>query len=67
MIDKINNQLVPFNAKLVAVSKTRSSIEILEVYQSGQRIFGENYVQELVEKQPKLPTDIEWHFFLRIS
>ena len=62
MIEIIKNQLVPFNAKLVAVSKTRSSIEILEAYHSGQRIFGENYVQELVEKQPNLPTDIEWHF-----
>lgn len=49
-------------ATLVAVSKIRSPEEILQLYQLGQRDFGENYVQELVDKQAKLPQDIRWHF-----
>jgi hypothetical protein len=49
-------------ASLVAVSKTKPSFEILELYNAGQRDFGENYVQELVEKQAILPADIKWHF-----
>ena len=48
-------------AKLVAVSKTRSTKEIIDAYNSGQKIFGENRVQEIVEKQKLLPDDIEWH------
>jgi len=47
---------------LVAVSKTKSSKEIKELYELGQRDFGENYVQELVEKHEQLPKDIRWHF-----
>ena len=47
---------------LVAVSKTKSIEQIVEAYEAGQRDFGENYVQELIEKQVKLPTDIRWHF-----
>ncbi len=47
--------------QLVAVSKTRSAAEILELYAMGQRDFGENYVQELVEKASQLPGDIRWH------
>ena len=47
---------------LVAVSKTKPLSDILELYQLGHRDFGENYVQELVEKQPQLPADIRWHF-----
>jgi pyridoxal phosphate enzyme (YggS family) len=50
------------NVTLVAVSKTKSVEEILELYQLGQRDFGENYVQELLEKYPRLPQDIRWHF-----
>jgi len=53
------------NAKgvtLVAVSKTKPVSDIEELYQLGQRVFGENYVQELAEKQPLLPADIQWHF-----
>lgn len=49
------------NVRLVAVSKTKPNEDILEAYQSGQRIFGENQVQELVEKHEALPKDIEWH------
>ena len=47
--------------KLVAVSKTRSIVEIKEAYNSNQKIFGENRVQEIVEKHQLLPDDIEWH------
>jgi pyridoxal phosphate enzyme (YggS family) len=47
---------------LVAVSKTKSVEEIKELYDLGQRDFGENYVQELTEKQLQLPKDIRWHF-----
>ena len=46
---------------LVAVSKTHPSSDILEVYQEGQRDFGENKVQELVQKYEELPDDIRWH------
>ncbi len=48
--------------ELVAVSKTRPAADILELYKLGQRDFGENYVQELVDKQRELPGDIRWHF-----
>lgn len=47
---------------LVAVSKTKSVQDILELYELGHRDFGENYVQELVEKYESLPKDIRWHF-----
>ena len=47
---------------LVAVSKTRTVAEVLDVYQLGQRDFGENRAQELAEKAPRLPDDIRWHF-----
>jgi PLP dependent protein len=53
---------LPENVSLVAVSKFKPNEDILEAYEVGQRIFGENYVQELVEKQEALPKDIEWHF-----
>tara|TARA_B100000575_G_scaffold294620_1_gene312290 strand:- start:22777 stop:23427 length:651 start_codon:yes stop_codon:yes gene_type:complete len=49
------------NIKLIAVSKTRSIEEIMEAYNCGQKSFGENRVQELVNKYQKLPKDIEWH------
>ena len=54
-----------FNSKqvtLVAVSKTKPIEDIQLLYEAGQRDFGENYVQELCDKQAKLPTDIRWHF-----
>lgn len=47
--------------QLVAVSKTKSNSDIMEAYEAGQRIFGENHVQELVEKAALLPKDIQWH------
>lgn len=50
------------NVTLVAVSKTKPVEDILELYSLGQRDFGENYVQELIEKEMELPKDIRWHF-----
>lgn len=52
---------LPKHVTLVAVSKTKPVSDIMEAYNAGQRIFGENKVQEMVEKQPQLPKDIEWH------
>lgn len=57
---QILEEIKPYNAQLVAVSKTRSPAQIMELYQGGQRIFGENRVQELVEKEASLPKDIQW-------
>jgi len=48
--------------QLVAVSKTKPNEDILSLYEKGHRVFGENYVQELVKKQEELPKDIQWHF-----
>ncbi|KAI8914416.1 hypothetical protein EDD86DRAFT_231692 [Gorgonomyces haynaldii] len=48
--------------RLVAVSKTKPKEDIVEAYNLGQRHFGENYVQELIEKAQELPQDIHWHF-----
>ncbi len=53
---------IPKEVTLVAVSKTKPSQLILEAYNAGQRDFGENYVQELVDKATQLPKDIRWHF-----
>ena len=52
---------LPNGVKLVAVSKNHPAEMIKEVYDLGQKVFGENKVQELLEKQPVLPNDIEWH------
>ena len=49
------------NLSLVVVSKTRSNEEILELYKSGQLVFGENKIQELTKKHKELPKDIKWH------
>ena len=62
--DNINNlksQTDSQKVTLVAVSKTKTVAEVMEAYEAGQRVFGENMVQELVEKQEQLPKDIEWH------
>lgn len=61
-IQNIQAELAPYNARLVAVSKTKPPSLLMEAYNCGQRIFGENRVQELVEKAQILPDDIEWHF-----
>ncbi|TBW26766.1 YggS family pyridoxal phosphate-dependent enzyme [Gramella sp. KN1008] len=52
---------LPENVKLVAISKTKPNEDILEAYRAGQRIFGENKIQEMTDKQEELPEDIEWH------
>ena len=52
---------LPDNITLVAVSKTKPASDIEIAYQSGQRVFGENKVQELQDKHPELPKDIQWH------
>ena len=52
---------LPSNVVLVAVSKTKPISDILEAYHEGQRVFGENKIQEMVEKWEQLPKDIEWH------
>src|SRR6185436_4158750 len=57
IIDELGNKIT-----LVAVSKTKPITDILELYNSGHRDFGENYVQELTAKAEQLPKDIRWHF-----
>lgn len=59
-LQHIKSQL-PEHVTLVAVSKTKPVSDILEAYNSGQRIFGENKIQEMAEKYEQLPKDIEWH------
>jgi len=61
MYQKILEQLRPTNTKLVAVSKTKPVEQIQELYEQGQRIFGESKAQELTDKYEALPKDIEWH------
>lgn len=60
-LEKIHKEL-PEKLKLIAVSKTKPESAILEAYRCGQRLFGENKVQELVDKYENLPKDIDWHF-----
>jgi len=60
--DTIKKELDVKKATLVAVSKTKPVEDIQALYDLGQRDFGENYVQELVEKEGMLPKDIRWHF-----
>jgi len=59
-INAIKSQ-IPESVRLVAVSKTRPVSEIMEAYNAGQRCFGENRVQEILNKKDLLPSDIEWH------
>ncbi len=59
-IKQIKSDL-PAGVKLVAVSKTKPNEDILEAYRAGQKIFGENKVQDLALKYEELPKDIEWH------
>ena len=55
------NEVIPPNVLLIAVSKTKPNEDLLEAYNTGQRHFGENKVQELCEKWHSLPKDIHWH------
>lgn len=59
---EIKAELDAKHVQLVAVSKIKPVPELLQLYQAGQRDFGENYVQEVVDKQPQLPADTRWHF-----
>lgn len=58
----LNKELADAGVLLVAVSKTKPVEDILALYEIGQRDFGENYVQEMVDKAAQLPKDIRWHF-----
>ena len=58
---KYKKELADEQVSLIAVSKYQDNEAILEAYGAGQRVFGENIVQELVEKQAQLPQDIQWH------
>ncbi len=58
----IEKELLQTKTTLIAVSKTKPVSDLQEIYELGQRDFGENYVQELVDKQAVLPKDIRWHF-----
>jgi pyridoxal phosphate enzyme (YggS family) len=60
-IKRLKSEMDILNVTLVAVSKTKPISDLQEAYDAGQRIFGENQVQELVEKFEALPKDIEWH------
>ena len=57
---QIKSQL-PENITLVAVSKTKPVSDLMEAYNAGQRIFGENKIQEMTEKWEQMPKDIQWH------
>ena len=59
---EINDFVKDKRVTLIAVSKTKPNQDISDLYELGQRDFGENYVQELVDKQAALPKDIQWHF-----
>ena len=60
-IKTLKKETAPKHVKLIAVSKTKPADEVQEAYDSGQRLFGENQVQELLEKYEQLPKDIQWH------
>lgn len=57
---KIKSTL-PENVTLVAVSKTKPVSDLMQAYEAGQRIFGENKIQEMAEKHEQMPKDIQWH------
>lgn len=59
-IKKYRSEL-PEDVKLVAISKTKPNEDLMEAYEAGQRIFGENKIQEMTDKWEELPKDIEWH------
>ncbi|MDA9335148.1 YggS family pyridoxal phosphate-dependent enzyme [Flavobacteriaceae bacterium] len=59
-LSQLRSQL-PDEVTLVAVSKTKPVADLMEAYEAGQRIFGENKIQEMAEKQQQMPKDIQWH------
>ena len=60
-INDLKKETESIGVTLIAVSKTKSNDEIMEAYNAGQRLFGENMVQEMMEKHESLPKDIQWH------
>lgn len=60
-IKSLKKETGDINVTLLAVSKTKPAADLQQAYDAGQRLFGENTVQELVEKHEQLPKDIEWH------
>lgn len=58
---------LPSHVTLVAVSKTKPIEDLIQAYQSGQRVFGENKIQEMAEKYQKMPKDIQWHMIGNIQ
>ncbi|MBC8769475.1 YggS family pyridoxal phosphate-dependent enzyme [Arenibacter sp. BSSL-BM3] len=65
-LKKIKESL-PSHVKLVAVSKTKPLADIMDAYEAGQRIFGENKIQEMTQKWEILPKDIQWHMIGHIQ
>jgi pyridoxal phosphate enzyme (YggS family) len=65
-LTEIKSQL-PAHVTLVAVSKTKPVSDLIEAYNAGQRIFGENKIQEMTEKWEQMPKDIEWHMIGHIQ
>jgi pyridoxal phosphate enzyme (YggS family) len=61
--ENLNNikSSIPEHVTLVAVSKTKPVSDLMEAYNTGQRVFGENKIQEMVEKHEQMPKDVEWH------
>tara|TARA_Y100000385_G_C12899444_1_gene553554 strand:+ start:54 stop:716 length:663 start_codon:yes stop_codon:yes gene_type:complete len=59
-LSELRSQL-PNQVNLVAVSKTKPVADLMEAYASGQRIFGENKIQEMVDKHQQMPKDVQWH------
>lgn len=62
MLHQLKKELLPYQATLIAVSKTKPISALQEIFDEGQRDFGENYVQELVDKQAVMSKEIRWHF-----
>ncbi|MDH3003999.1 MAG: YggS family pyridoxal phosphate-dependent enzyme, partial [Flavobacteriia bacterium] len=58
---------IPSYVKIIAVSKNQPISKIKEIYDAGQRDFGENYINELVEKHKSLPKDIRWHMIGKLQ
>ena len=58
---------LPENITLVAVSKTKPVTDIMEAYNAGHRVFGENKIQEMASKWKELPDDVEWHMIVHVQ
>jgi pyridoxal phosphate enzyme (YggS family) len=58
---------LPENVTLVAVSKTKPVADLMEAYKAGQRVFGENKIQEMTEKWEQIPKDVQWHMIGHIQ